>query len=228
MSTWPRVKWQLPETDEPRYSYYYCSKCGAGDVYVTGCPRVWTCGSCGETLVGEVDHAYVTRALEQDDNGVRRLTLLDPRYDGTGLPIEAKPDCGVVSEHEDGQMFAGKVLRRERHKVVAGIVRYADDLYGSRMQESWAAKKYLDEHPEVALVEVHEHGGWWMQYVRYIGHDAQAVKGEGLCGVACVGSANDQAVFPDWVYEWKRRAEVHWTGPSVVQNADGTQVPWTG
>lgn len=73
----------------------------------------------------------------------------------------------------------------------AAFVWLADNEYGNPLMNR-VAEEFLCDHPEVDVVEVIEHAGWWMRYARLNGR------------VVVIGSANDQAVYPDEVQELRR------------------------
>lgn len=61
------------------------------------------------------------------------------------------------------------------------VIHLADNEYGNEKMDE-VAQEYFRKHPDIPnlIVDVREHGGWWLQYAR--------------CGTV-VGTANDAALF---------------------------------
>jgi hypothetical protein len=102
------------------------------------------------------------------------------------------------------QRFVRELPMSEPTKFVT--IRMADHEWSSQqggqiMQN--LALEYLATHPAIGMVEVMEHGGWWLSFAR---NDDGA-------GVMCVNSANDQAHWSDAVKAWwKANQDLHYVG----------------
>lgn len=78
--------------------------------------------------------------------------------------------------------------------IIEVAVYMAPNEWSSRVSMRDIAIEQLDALPADyqtwSTCVVHEHGGWWLMYARV---DSDVV---------CVGSANDQAVYPEHVRRW--------------------------
>jgi hypothetical protein len=85
-------------------------------------------------------------------------------------------------------------------------IRMADHEWSSHEQGQIMrnlAWEYLATHPDIGMVEVMEHGGWWLSFAR---------NNDGV-GAMCVNSANDQAAWSDAVLAWWRfHQNLHYMG----------------
>ncbi len=84
-------------------------------------------------------------------------------------------------------------------------IHLASDEYGNEIMTQ-AAREAFDTHPELDVVEVYEHGGWYMNIDR---------------SGRVVGSANDAAVYtPEIIAWWKAMNSRDWKQlPSIYRNS---------
>ncbi len=86
-------------------------------------------------------------------------------------------------------------------------INMTDTEYGNELMQA-VAQEYFDSHPNVAdlVVEVHEHGGWWLSFLR---------------DMTIVGTANDCAVLSEKAKTFirdHRAARPEWL-PSIRRTA---------
>lgn len=94
-------------------------------------------------------------------------------------------------------------------------IHLADNEYGSTLMRT-IAEEILSSHPhkERLVVNVYEHGGWWLEYA--------LVGGE----VKIVGSANDRAQWSEPVrawWEWWNKCKAEYL-PTIRRQAQGEVV----
>lgn len=71
-------------------------------------------------------------------------------------------------------------------------VHLAADEWGNSLMREIAVELINQQYNDFYVVEVHEHGGWWLQFARFNGE------------VMCVGSANDSAQFTHPIRKFHR------------------------
>lgn len=84
------------------------------------------------------------------------------------------------------------------------LVRMPDKVFDSASGMSDRVAWFiLNEHPGMQMVEVQEHGGWWLRYIR---------KEESPKGVVLLQTANDQAVLSDMQRRYIRESSFVYRG----------------